>query len=418
MLSEQTWRRRAFSQAEIQEAERLEALDRLDALDAPRDDVLDGIVRLISNVFDVPIALISVLDAHRQLYKASLGLEGEEQARRTSFCSHTILKPQPTVVADAALDPRFAGNPLVARSPHIRFYAGVPLRTSDGHHIGTVCAMDARPREFTDRDIAILKELATLAIEHLEGRLNAETDALTGVLSRRAFHAQGARAVTLAQRHRQNLSLVAFDVDGLRSINSGFGHAAGDQVLADIAAACSGCLRASDFFGRVGGGEFAMLLPNTGRQGALQVAQRMRKAIAGMPFEPAGEPYRVTASFGVSTVDIVTRDVSALLANAQAALRQAKAEGRNRVVGWQGKSIEGYVRRRVLKAGIIHFGDLASAMDCTVRTLSRNGAGIDVSDAFGLPEEFNLAIRSDRLNMACRVVSRTDRHLQVEFLRG
>src|SRR5690606_40683768 len=92
-----------------------------------------------------------------------------------------------------------------------------------------------------------------------------------------------------------------------------------------------------------------------------QVAQRMRKAIAGMPFEPAGEPYRVTASFGVSTVDIVTRDVSALLANAQAALRQAKAEGRNRVVGWQGKSIEGRVRRRVLKAGIIHFGDLASA---------------------------------------------------------
>ena len=71
------------------------------------------------------------------------------------------------------------------------------------------------------------------------------------------------------------------------------------------------------------------------------------------------------------------------------------------------------MRRRVLKAGIIHFGDLASAMDCTVRTLSRNGAGIDVSDAFGLPEEFNLAIRSDRLNMACRVVSRTDRHLQV-----
>ena len=104
MPLEQTTRPHALSQAEIQEAERLEALDRLDAIDAPRDEAFDGIARLVKNIFDVPIAIVSVLDAHRQLYKASLGIEAEEQERRTTFCSHAILSEHPTVVADATID--------------------------------------------------------------------------------------------------------------------------------------------------------------------------------------------------------------------------------------------------------------------------------------------------------------------------
>lgn len=418
MLPEQTANTCALSQSEIREAERLEALDRLDAIDAPRDEALDRVAGLVKTIFDVPIAFVSVLDAHRELYKASEGLAVDETERRTTFAAHAILGSQAMVIPDARLDPRFADNPHVMGEPHIRFYAGAPLTTSDGHNIGAVCAIDAKPRHFSDRDAAVLENLAALAVDHLEIRQMAEVDTLTGALTRRAFHRQGERAAALAGRHKYNLSLVAFDIDRFKSINDDFGRAAGDQVLAEVAAACSSCLRASDVFGRVGGAEFAMLLPHTDRQGALEVAERMRKAIAHMPFEPDGEPRQVTASLGVSTLDIVTSDVAGLLANADAALYRAKADGRNRVVGWHAREIPAGrgPRRRVLKAGLVHFNDRMSTVDCTVRALSRDGAGLDLSSSLGLPERFNLMVRSDGIDRPCKVVSRTERHLEVEFI--
>jgi diguanylate cyclase (GGDEF)-like protein len=414
---EQTVRPHASSQAEIQEAERLEALDRLDAIDAPHDDAFDGIARLVKNVFDVPIAIVSVLDAHRQLYKASLGIDADEQERRTTFCSHAILSEHPTVVADATLDARFADNPHVTGEPHIRFYAGAPLRTADGHNIGTVCAIDTRPREFGDREVAMLQDLAALAMEHLETRRLAGTDMLTGALSRHAFHTQGARAVALADRHKYNLSLIAFDIDHFKAINDDYGHAAGDQALAEVAAAIGQCMRSSDVFGRIGGEEFAILLPHTSRRDALGVAERLRRALAGLPFEPDGTVRQLTASFGVSTLDIATTTIEGLLANADAALYQAKACGRNLVVAWHNHRLpEANVRRRVLKAGLIHFNNRMSTVDCTVRTLAENGAGLDLSNSFGLPEKFNLMIRSDGFDVSCRIVSQTERHVEVEFV--
>ncbi len=417
MPLDQTARSHALSQAEIQEAERLEALARLDAIDAPHDEAFDGIVRLIRNIFDVPIAIVSVLDAHRQLYKASLGLEVEEQERRTTFCTHAILSPHPTVVPDATLDPRFADNPHVTGEPFIRFYAGAPLRTADGHNIGTVCAIDTKPREFADRDVAMLEDLAALAMEHLETRRLAETDMLTGALSRRAFQAQGTRAVALADRHKYNLSLIAFDIDHFKAINDDYGHAAGDQALAEIAATFAQCMRSSDIFGRIGGEEFAILLPHTDRRSALSVAERLRRALAGLPFEPDGTARQLTASFGVSTLDIATTTIEGLLANADAALYQAKARGRNLVVAWHNHKLpEANVRRRVLKAGVIHFNNRMSTVDCTVRTLAENGAGLDLTSSYGLPEKFNLMIRSDGFETPCRVISQTERHVEVEFV--
>jgi diguanylate cyclase (GGDEF)-like protein len=320
-------------------------------------------------------------------------------------------------VPDATLDPRFADNPHVTGAPHIRFYAGAPLRTADGHNIGTVCAIDTKPRSFGEREVAMLEDLAALAMEHLETRRLAETDILTGALSRRAFQAQGARAVALADRHKYNLSLIAFDIDHFKAINDDYGHAAGDQALAEVAAAIGQCMRASDIFSRIGGEDFAIILPHTGRRDAQGVAERLRRALAGLPFEPDGTARQLTASFGVSTLDIATTTVEGLLANADAALYQAKARGRNLVVAWHNHKLpEANVRRRVLKAGTIHFNNRMSSVDCTVRTLAENGAGLDLSNSFGLPEQFNLMIRSDGFDAPCRIVSQTERHVEVEFV--
>ncbi len=411
-----TSRQKPFTPDEIRETERLEALERLDVLDAPRDEAFDRIVRLVRSVFDVPIATISVIDAHRQLFKAWEGFPGSEVDRGDSFCSHTIRSDMPLVVPDALLDPRFVENPFVTGEPHVRFYAGAPLTTIDGHNIGTICAIDTRPREFGPRDVAILREMADLAMDQIDLRRLASTDPLTGALTRRAFLAAGQRAVALAVRHKHNLSMIAFDVDHFKVVNDRFGHSAGDSVLAGLAMAVTGSVRESEVFGRLGGEEFALLLPHTDRRGAIEVAERLRTILSGLPFEPNGKSHPITASFGVATIDLETQDLEALMSHADAALYEAKAAGRNRVVGWRNHRLgEPVVRRRVLKAGQIHFNSRRSTVDCTVRTLGEEGAGLDLSSSYGLPETFGLRIRADNFDRPCRVISQSERHVEVEF---
>lgn len=416
MSGRRTHRRKPLSPEEIRETERLEALERLDVVDAPRDEAFDRVARLVRSIFDVPIALVSVIDAHRLLYKASEGLPGSEAERRSTFCHHTIQSVSPLVVQDTHLDPRFAPIPLVAGEPHVRFYAGAPLATVDGHNIGTVCAMDVKPRGFGPREVAILKELADLAMDQIDLRRLASADPLTGALTRLAFEADGRRAVALATRHKQNLSLIYFDIDHFKALNDNFGHAAGDSVLAGIGLAVAGSVRESEVFGRLGGDEFALLLPQTDRRGAIEVAERLRSILSGMPFEPEGKAHPVSASFGVSTLDLETRDLNALLDHAHAAMFEAKAAGRNSVVAWRnGRLGEPVSRRRVLKAGEIHIDGRRVSIDCTVRMLGDDGAGLDLSSSEGLPEAFSLRIRAANIDRACRVVYRTERHVEVEF---
>jgi len=411
-----TYRRKPLSPEEIRETERLEALERLDVVDAPRDEAFDRLARLVRSIFDVPMSLVSVIDAHRQLHKASEGLSGSEVERRSTFCTHTIQSDSPLIVQDTHLDPRFAQNPSVTDGPRVRFYAGAPLTTVDGHNIGTLCAMDVKPRSFGPRDVAILKELADLAMDQIDLRRLASIDPLTGAMTRRAFCAAGRRAVALAMRHKHNLSLIYFDLDHFKVVNDDFGHAAGDSVLAGIGLAVAGSVRESEVFGRLGGEEFALLLPHTDRRGAIEVAERLRSILSGLPFEPDGRSHPISASFGVATLDLETQDIDALLDHADAAMYEAKAAGRNRVVAWRnGRLGEPVSRRRVLKAGEIHFEGHRATMDCTVRTLSEDGAGLDLSSSSGLPETFSLRIRSASIDRACRVVYQTERHVEVEF---
>ncbi len=180
---------------DIAEDLRLAALDAFDVLDTPREEGLDGIARLIRNIFDVPVAIVSVIDAHRQWYKASEGLTITEQPRKDTLCDVTIRQSRPLVVTDTLADARFSRHPAVVGEPRIRFYAGVPLRTRDGHNIGTLCAIDFKPREFGQKQVEILTDLARVAMAEFEMRQLVTIDALTGVQSRRAVREEGERAM-------------------------------------------------------------------------------------------------------------------------------------------------------------------------------------------------------------------------------
>lgn len=142
------------------EAERLAALHALQVLDSPVEMAFERMTQLARDLFEVPIALVSLVDKERQWFKSHQGLEVSETSREVSFCAHAIAHDAPLIIEDTLLDERFKDNPLVGEQPHIRFYAGYPLRPFDSLAVGTLCLIDRQPRHFSERDLKILSSLA------------------------------------------------------------------------------------------------------------------------------------------------------------------------------------------------------------------------------------------------------------------
>ncbi|MBN9364608.1 MULTISPECIES: sensor domain-containing diguanylate cyclase [unclassified Devosia] len=395
---------------------RLAALDRYDVLDSGREEAFDRIARLIRLTLGVEVGIVSLMDAHRQWYKAVDGFSTDEVPLQSAFCRHLLADPSPIVVPDATLDERFRDNPYVTGNPHVRFYAGAPLTTSDGFHIGSVCAIDSAVRNFGPREKAILTELAHVAMNELELRRLASTDALTGVSSRRAFKDEAGKFVALARRHRSALSCIAFDLDHFKSVNDTYGHAAGDQVLSAVSQLVGNQLRRTDLFGRLGGEEFAVLLPHTDQHRAYEAAEKLRLAIRTLKIPGSHPPIAVSASLGIASLDPVGDDIDSLLQKADEALYAAKRAGRNRSAVWQPAGVAPQSeRRRVLKAGRIIFMNRHAVTDCTVRSLWENGAELALSSTLDVPDAFALQIRSDGVEWPCQVTSRTEQRLIVAF---
>jgi len=143
------------------EAKRIQNLKSLKILDTPSEERFDRLTRLAKRLFGVPIAVVSIVDEKRQWFKSIIGLEVSETPRDISFCGHAILGDKPFVVNDAQSDIRFKDNPLVLNDPNIRFYAGCPLSLADGTKMGTLCIIDQRPRNISEKDLNDLKDLAT-----------------------------------------------------------------------------------------------------------------------------------------------------------------------------------------------------------------------------------------------------------------
>jgi len=153
------------------EAARLAALHRYAILDTPAEAAFDRITRLISRIFQKPIAMINLVDAERQWFKSCFGLDVKETGRDIAFCAYTILENEVLIVSDALEDARFRDNPLVTGTPHIRFYAGAPLITRGGFKLGTLCLIDTVPRDFSTTDAAMLADFAAIVTDEMELRL-------------------------------------------------------------------------------------------------------------------------------------------------------------------------------------------------------------------------------------------------------
>lgn len=152
------------------EAARLADLRDYAVLDTPPEQAFEELTSLASAIIGTPMALVSLVDSQRQWFKSRVGFEPSETSRDISFCAHAILGTTTFVVEDAALDPRFAGNPVVVGEPHVRFYAGTPLETPGGHRVGTLCVLDRVPRRLSARDEDALRIIARQVMTQLELR--------------------------------------------------------------------------------------------------------------------------------------------------------------------------------------------------------------------------------------------------------
>ena len=178
------------------DAARVAALRALGVLDTPPEPDYDDLTRLAAQICQVPIALISLVDADRQWFKSRVGLDDAETPRELSFCAHAIVEPQNDlfVVPDASADPRFAANALVTGAPHIRFYAGTPLVTHDGWALGTLCVIDREPRQLTADQLHALTILRRHVIDALElRRIIARQNLVIADLDQTRRHLDAAR---------------------------------------------------------------------------------------------------------------------------------------------------------------------------------------------------------------------------------
>lgn len=313
------------------EAGRLQALGGLNVLDSGTEQPFEKIVTLIQQILRVPMCAVSLVDKNRQWFKARRGLAVCETARDISFCTHAIRGTEPFVIPNALLDERFANSPLVAGAPHVRSYAGIPLMTPDGYNIGSLCAMDNQPREFSAAEISILKNFAKLVVDELELRQVLSTDQLTGAMARAAWFEVAANELTRARRYDRALSLLVLDIDHFKFVNDRLGHTAGDAVLRQVAQVVLGVLRQSDVLGRFGGEEFVVLLPETALADAAFLAERVRKAVKRASYT-GHDALCCTISIGVAELSQSEQKIGTLFDRADNAVLQAKTNGRDRVV--------------------------------------------------------------------------------------
>lgn len=341
-----------FCSAEY-ENQRLQALADYQILDTPEESAFGDIVEVASLICEAPIAVINFIDRNRQWFKSEKGLGVRETPLDVSICAHAILQPGLFIVPDTTRDPRFANNPLVTGEPHLRFYAGALLESRDGYPLGTLCVLDYRPRELTERQRFALQALANQVMAHMElmhaHREQAElirelkatrhelakraaTDPLTGLLNRRAFEQRLNQELALVRRGAPPASLMLIDLDHFKTVNDTLGHQAGDEVIVRFTELCREVFRQADVIGRWGGEEFVVMLPRASVAEAQHAAERLHQLLATTPMlDDTSSPLHITASIGICSL-IGSDNLDECVHRTDELLYQAKEHGRNRTV--------------------------------------------------------------------------------------
>jgi len=305
--------------------------------------LLDLIIGVVVDLLPVAAASLILWDDDRQTFMVSAStLESQSQryvintVRNTGGASRWIVDhQQPLIVADVDDDP-FGASEMLA-SENLRSYLGVPL-VFDHSSVGVLYALDREPRSYSSVDVDFMTILARRAAGAIgftrllqTTRDLATIDDLTGVWNRREFLARGAIELERAERSQRPVTAIVFDVDKFKLINDRHGHVTGDVVLRAVAQRCDSEIRPIDVLGRVGGEEFALLVPDVEPHVGLVIAERLRERLASAPIVVDQGTFEVTVTVGVAR-SVPSEPLAALLHRADLAMYEGKAAGRNRVV--------------------------------------------------------------------------------------
>ncbi len=303
---------------------RLAALVESGLVDSPPEEAFDRLTRLVAEVLHVPVALFTLVTHDRQVFKSCIGVgDLRETPLSHSFCQHVVASDAPLEVVDARRHPRVRDNPAI-QDFGIVAYLGMPLRTLRGETLGSLCAIDHTPREWTGRDRGVLEDLAAAAMAEVELRranrqavaaaaelhFAATHDSLTRVGNRRAL--MGDLAQVLDEGGPATLAVL--DIEGMRGFNDAHGHLAGDALLTRIAGRLEAAMTGHGHVYRLGGVQMCALVPGIG-EGATEAVSRACEAVA-----ERGADYRVGCRSAVVELPREAGDVDRALRLADARL--------------------------------------------------------------------------------------------------
>ena len=275
------------------EIERLNILHELKILETPLQAEFERITRIALQLYQVPIAAISLVDEHRLWFKSIQGLDIRECSRESSFCAQAILQESIFTIPDTILDKRFVDSPYVVEAPNIRFYAGYPFKALTGETLGTVCIFDKIPRKFGESELAYLEDLAALVESEIykykvvhrqqeiisqlkEAHLSSMVDSLTHLWNRKGLDYLLKSQMKECKTQNKLLGIALIDIDDFKKINDTHGHLIGDKVLKNVGKFLITSCRKNDAVGRWGGEEFLILIPADNKKDIEKILERFR----------------------------------------------------------------------------------------------------------------------------------------------
>ena len=333
------------------EAERLKDVVALGLLDTMPEPEFDRITRLARILFGTRSATLSLVDEDRVYFKSTSGLNVSELPRENSFSAHTIVTDSQLIVLNTEQDDRFANNPLVKRSPKVRFYAGAPLKTPSGSRVGALSLYDNEPRkQWSPVESGLLSDLSELVSAELRYRLernqhqvllleleklkkfgtDVQLDPLTGLADKRYLETAIKIAKDFADSEDRFLAFLYVEVRNISEINEEYGDAAGDSLLKEMANRLKAIIRGNDLALRIGGDQFLTLLPG------LQLTSGVERPVRAL-LQSASEPVpfredtllKIELSMGISYYPHSGSNSVQLIKEARAAMLSAKAAGCN-----------------------------------------------------------------------------------------
>ena len=334
------------------EQQKNEVLQRYRILNGAEIHIAGQIAQTAAMAFGVPVALAFLNERYRNWYRSDFGLASAHVEKIQAFCANANLSESAFAVSDVREEAYFGSDPAVAGEPGIVFFAGAPLRDPDGKRFGTFCLLDFKPHHFDGERMQLLQSFAGIVSQDICLRsaaryavrdlIEAEhdkcdlfdmamTDPLTKALNRRAFFRLAEREVLRASRHAKPLSTLMLDIDHFKRINDVYGHGTGDDVLVKLAGCVARNIRDEDLFGRLGGEEFALVLPETVPMRAAILANRLREAVSELDFPDKDDRFQITVSIGISEPEPTDIEILPALERADEALYRAKQNGRNRI---------------------------------------------------------------------------------------